>query len=148
MNKPKFYILVLCLSAAVLFTGCTTPGFLKPVHWKKDKTPVDYAIDHYELGQKYELEGNREKAIEEYQTSLKLSPRPIVYYKLGLLYAAQGNYAEAKTSLQKAIELSPTFEDAKKELNTLSNMQTSISADTASMDTTAKDTTSSDTTGK
>ena len=127
---------------STVYIGCATPGWLKPVHWKKEKTPLDYAIDHYELGQKYEAAGNRGKAIEEYQTSLQYSPRPIVCYKLGLLYAAEGDYTKAKTNLEKAIELSPTFEDAKKELETLSSFQNSMSTTTTSTDTTSSDTTS------
>ena len=113
--------------------GCSTtqtPSWLKIVHWKKDKTPIDLSIDHYEKGQKYETAGNRQKAIEEYETAQKLSPRPIVYYKLGLLYAAQGQYDLAKTNFKNAIKLDPSFEEAKKELATLETGATPVSMDT------------------
>ena len=131
----KFSFLILILVSFIFVNGCSgqTPSFLKIVHWKQKETPVDLAVDHYEQGQKYEAAGNREKAIEEFETAQRISPRPIVYYKLGLLYAAKGQYDLARIDFQKAVDMSPTFEEAKKELATLPSKPSSVppvSADT------------------
>ena len=123
-------IIVFISLLSFITLGCSTPSYLKPVKWKKEKGPMEYAIEHYEKGLSYEERGEREKAIEEYQAAQKLSPRPIVYYKLGLLYAAEGHYDSAGTNFQKAIELSPTFEEAKKELATILSIRTPVSSDT------------------
>lgn len=128
----RFSLVLIILGSFVIANGCggQTPSFLKIVHWKKKKTPVDLAVDHYELGQKYEAAGNQEKAIEEFETAQRISPRPIVYYKLGLLYAAKGQYDLARTDFQKAVDMSPTFIEAKKELATLPAKTAPVSADT------------------
>jgi tetratricopeptide (TPR) repeat protein len=129
----KILVNVVILISVVNLNGCSTsqtPSWLKIVHWKKDKTPLDLSIDHFEKGQKYETAGNRQKAIEEYEAAQKLSPRPIVYYKLGLLNAAQGQYDLAKTNFKNAIKLDPNFEEAKKELATLETGSPPVSMDT------------------
>ncbi len=128
----KISLIVIILGSFIITEGCggQMPSFLKIVHWKKKKSPTDLAVDHYEQGQKYEAAGNRDKAIEEFETAQKLSPRPIVYYKLGLLYAAKGQYDLARADFQKAVDLSPTFVEAKKELATLPANTPPVSTDT------------------
>jgi tetratricopeptide (TPR) repeat protein len=68
---------------------------------------------HYNLGLSYYRQGMFDKAITEYQTTLKLLPerqkkkRSGVHYKLGLAYEGNKVFSDAMNELKKAIKLMP-----------------------------------------
>ncbi len=68
---------------------------------------------HYNLGLSYFRQDLFDKAITEYQTTLKLLPekqkkkRAGVHYKLGMAYEGNKVFDDAMHELEKAIELMP-----------------------------------------
>lgn len=112
--NTKFVIVSIgCLLLGMLFAGCTT---LSKHARKKDTTDVlSRSINHFEQGFTLEQDGKADAAMVEYNKSIELSPRPVVYYHLGLIYAAKADYPAAIANFDKAIALVPTYEEAIKE---------------------------------
>ena len=125
--RQLILVMVVLIGISIGISGCSTfktasqkiPDWLKMQKWKTQEDNVDKAINHYESGLAWEEKGDKDKAVEQYKQSLKISPRPVVYYRLGLIYASQNKTDEARTQFQKALELSPNFDDAQKELDAL-----------------------------
>jgi tetratricopeptide (TPR) repeat protein len=117
--KKNILIVLLIAGLAGMFLGCQVPKSMQQVKWKAKPTKIDQSLEHYELGLKLEADGERQKAIEQYEASVQISPRPIVYYRLGLLYADDQKYDKAADNYKKALVLNPNYTEAKKELDSL-----------------------------
>jgi tetratricopeptide (TPR) repeat protein len=84
-----------------------------------DEDPVSQALrqvqanpedphSHLMLGDVYALQGNRVKALEEYERAIELDPEYAeAYIKAGNMLAAQRDWARAAEMYQRAVELQP-----------------------------------------
>jgi tetratricopeptide (TPR) repeat protein len=69
--------------------------------------PNDPAL-HYVKGLYFKGRGNPEKALKEFQTSVRMAPRvPEPHYELGLLLRERGELENAADEFRKVIELNP-----------------------------------------
>jgi tetratricopeptide (TPR) repeat protein len=64
-----------------------------------------------------EADNDIPKAIEQFQTAIRLGPlNEVARDYLGVAYFNQGKFQEAKTSFEEALKINPTFQDARKHL--------------------------------
>lgn len=73
------------------------------------------ALDLFEAGVEQEMANHPEEALQIYQQSLEISPRPIVYYRMGVVQSLLGAYDAALDSLEQALLLSPSMTLAERE---------------------------------
>jgi tetratricopeptide (TPR) repeat protein len=68
---------------------------------------------HYIVGNAYQREGSRDKAIEHYKMAIDLSPNYAdAYISLGVAYISEGRKKEALEFFQTAIEIKPDYAEA------------------------------------
>ncbi|MBU6375224.1 MAG: tetratricopeptide repeat protein, partial [Bdellovibrionales bacterium] len=100
----------------VAVTPGTSPGTpvlplestLKPLH---KESSAEY---HYSLAQAYSVEGQIDRAIEEYRLTLVYDPGSAwVHTRLAAEWVRKGDVAQALESAKKAIELDPQLIDAR-----------------------------------
>lgn len=73
----------------------------------------DRATHHYNLGIRYERDGDMENALREFNNSLKEDPTfPYPYKSLGEMAYREGRLEEAKERLGRALELDPDWLEA------------------------------------
>ncbi|MGD0276591.1 MAG: tetratricopeptide repeat protein, partial [Syntrophales bacterium] len=82
--------------------------------WKHEVTlSPNKARPHLGLGRRYEINGQFDKAISEYETALKLNPfYPEVYLNLGNIYSQKIIYDKAIWYYTKAIGMAPDYAPA------------------------------------
>ena len=117
--KKQILSVLLIAGLVGVFLGCQVPKSMQQVKWKDKPTKLDQSLAHYEEGLRLEADGQRQKAIEQYEASVQISPRPVVYYRLGSLYADDQKYDKAAENYKQALALNPNYADAKKELDAL-----------------------------
>ena len=79
-----------------------------------EKCPDPYLPGlHYSLGSSFWMEGKWDRAVEEFQKELAISPADyMTNWKLGDSYLALRNYGDARTHLEKAIKEKPDLSQA------------------------------------
>ena len=83
-----------------------------------------YAKMNYALGNKLELAGDTQTAIEYYQQAININPDlPEAHFSLGLAFQKQGNLVEAIACYQKAQELLPDYIEAEVHLANAYHLQ-------------------------
>jgi tetratricopeptide (TPR) repeat protein len=70
------------------------------------------ALAHFCLGQSYQRDGDDERALAEYRTSLALGPGEVVHNNVAVLYMRGGRWAEAERELRAEIALDPRYAKA------------------------------------
>jgi tetratricopeptide (TPR) repeat protein len=76
------------------------------------------------LGLSYYREGNKDKALENYQLALKFKPNfPLVYSNMGIIFFERGELEKAKESYEKAVQYDPRMIDALRNLGAVHAMQ-------------------------
>jgi tetratricopeptide (TPR) repeat protein len=122
---------VRCLAAALAAALVIAMSFLTlrqiPL-WKDSVTLWTYVIEkepgaynaHNNLGTEYLSRGLIDRAIEEYESAVKLYPGfSMAHYNLGNAYRKKGNMSAAKKAWEKAVEIRPGYSPA---LNQLGNV--------------------------
>ncbi|HEU0085986.1 MAG TPA: tetratricopeptide repeat protein [Candidatus Paceibacterota bacterium] len=72
-----------------------------------------YPLARRNLGAMEYLEGNFEKAEDEFKTALVLNPNePMANNNLGLIYFRQGKFEDALDQYMKELEINPLYDDA------------------------------------
>ncbi len=111
--------LITITAISILFFGIRT--HLRNMDWRDNltlwsKTVIvspESARAHHGLGNAYEEMDEYEKAIQEYQTALRLKPYFVeAHYNLGNAYAKQGRLNEAIQEYQIALRLNPEYANA------------------------------------
>jgi tetratricopeptide (TPR) repeat protein len=75
------------------------------------------AEDHFQRGNQFHEDGNRDRAIVEWQEAIHLDPaHASAHYNLGIAYADEGENELAMQELREAIRLDPFDVDARWEL--------------------------------
>lgn len=121
LRRPALFLLPLLIALMALCAlSCSRYEGLSPQN-KRDRA-IQIWYDAYE---KYEKNGDYERAIAAYQNALEISPRPAVLYHLGHCYAQTGDYDRARNYLQQALEMKPGYELAQVELQRVDNMDPS-----------------------
>jgi hypothetical protein len=92
---------------------------------------VDLAPTHFRprllLGEAFQDAGQRDAAIEQYQTAIRLRPTdPTGYLKAGQCFAEVGQFAQAREHFLKAIEVSPRDVSARRSLTVLDEVEARI----------------------
>ena len=73
----------------------------------------DLAAPYFSLARLYQVTGETDKAISQYQTILDKQPKSIqAYMALGALYDTAGKEVEARTMYENALEVNPDFAPA------------------------------------
>ena len=100
--------------------------FMRNFIWKTGESLWLDAIDKYpklargyhNLGKYYEDIGKKEKALEQYELSLKLAGSPngiinhLTYYNMSIIFLSFSEHNKAREHLLKTIEIEPGFSDA------------------------------------
>ena len=66
-------------------------------------------LAHFCLGQSYQLEGDRERALAEYEASLALAPGEVVHNNIAVLYMAGAAWPDAERELREEIAINPRY---------------------------------------
>ena len=75
----------------------------------------------------YYLDGDTSNAEIEFKKALALNPlEPLVHNNIGLIYAAYGDFKNARGEFLKELEINPTYDDARKNLDSLSQKNSPI----------------------
>lgn len=117
---------------AVLLTGCATPGrspapsvvtpladdsksvSLGSVAVMGDEEAQQRASQHFSLGQSFSLEGNADRAIEEYKMALVYDPdSAVIHTRLATEYVKKGLLTFAIEECKNAVRLDPEYTDAR-----------------------------------
>lgn len=102
----------------ILLVILSTRTFARVLDWKDadtlwlsaEKTSPSSPNNHNNLGDLYGRRGNYERAIQEFQTAIKLKPNYAdAYHNLGNAYSQVGKYQEALESFNKALEFNPNL---------------------------------------
>jgi tetratricopeptide (TPR) repeat protein len=94
--------------------------------WKTDQSLWLDAVDKYpklprayhNLGKYYQDIGKKEKALEQYELSVKFTASPngiithLTYYNMGLIFMGFNQHDKAKECFLKAVEIGPGLSDA------------------------------------
>lgn len=114
VSEPKLSYVIL----VVLIVLLGTRTIFRNNDWKNQDTlwlaTANYspssAQNHNNLGDYYGRQRNYEKAIEEFQTAIKLQPNyGDAYHNLGNIYQQINDYEKALTNYQKALEFNPNL---------------------------------------
>jgi tetratricopeptide (TPR) repeat protein len=88
-----------------------------------EKSPGKARV-HYNLGNAYDKQDRREKAIEEYRKAITIEPDyPMAHNNLGLAYWKKGQYDRAIEEYKTALKLRPDFAKAHNNLGIVYNKQ-------------------------
>jgi tetratricopeptide (TPR) repeat protein len=72
-----------------------------------------HPLAHKNLGAMYYLDGNLDKAEEEFIKSVELNPtEPMIHNNLGLIYYRKGDYQDAEAQYKKELEINPYYDNA------------------------------------
>jgi tetratricopeptide (TPR) repeat protein len=83
-----------------------------------------YHDAYSQLGLTYYRDGNRDKAMENYQLALKYKPNfPLVYSNMGILYFEINELEKAKECYENAVKYDPRMVDALRNLGVVYAMQ-------------------------
>lgn len=114
ISEPKMFWVILTLLVSLLGTRT----MFRNQDWKNQdvlwlatakNSPLS-PQNHNNLGDYYGRHGNFEKAIEEFQTAIKLQPNyGDAYHNLGNIYLQTHHYDQALASYQKALEFNPNL---------------------------------------
>ena len=78
-----------------------------------EKEPEKVPVAYYNLGRAYESQGQSDRAIEVYQTALRLEPDSAeAHNNLGVAYAVKGQFDKAIPEYQTALRLNSDYIDA------------------------------------
>ncbi len=90
-------------------------------------TSPNSAFSRNNLGAMYYLDGDTSNAEIEFKKALALNPlEPLVHNNIGLIYAAYGDFKNARGEFLKELEINPTYDDARKNLDSLSQKNSPI----------------------
>ncbi len=67
------------------------------------------ALAHFCLGRAYQADGNEERALAEYATSLSLGPGEVVHNNIAVIHMAHARWAEAEYELREELALDPSY---------------------------------------
>ncbi|TAK41487.1 MAG: tetratricopeptide repeat protein [Saprospiraceae bacterium] len=83
-----------------------------------------YHDAYSQLGLTYYRDGDRDKAMENYQLALKYKPNfPLVYSNMGILYFEKNELEKAKECYENAVKYDPRMVDALRNLGAVHAMQ-------------------------
>src|SRR4030042_3460793 len=86
---------------------------LQEVVTKADPSTQEYSEALYNMAYSYDLMGQSDKAIQAYETALKVSPNDKdLIFNMGRLYFMQENYEKAVENFKRVVELSPDDADS------------------------------------
>jgi protein O-mannosyl-transferase len=120
---------------ALVLVSLGTSTLVRNAVWRNPVTlwreSVDLAPTHYRprllLGEALQDAGQRDAAIEEYQTAIRLRPGdPTAYVKVGQCFAEVGQFARAREHFLKAIDVAPRDLSARRSLTVLEEMEARI----------------------
>jgi tetratricopeptide (TPR) repeat protein len=82
--------------------GCT--AYIQTDHL----TPEDLSVVYYNRGTAYNSKGDRDRAIQDYDQAIRLSPNdPAIYMARGISYFGKGDFDHAIQNFNEPISLSP-----------------------------------------
>lgn len=67
------------------------------------------ALAHFCLGRVYQGDGDEDRALAEYKTSLALGPGEVVHNNIAVIYMAHARWAEAEGQLREELALNPRY---------------------------------------
>jgi Flp pilus assembly protein TadD len=67
------------------------------------------ALAHFCLGRVYQGDGDDDRALAEYDTSLALGPGEVVHNNIAVIYMAHARWADAEEQLREELALDPRY---------------------------------------
>jgi len=110
MRLPGSILPVALLLAALLGSGCASPGPTEP-------RPADGPLRHYKLAQAAFEQGNTPLALQEIRRAERMAGSrskilPVLYYYEGYVLWSSGRREEAAQALRRALAANPGYTDA------------------------------------
>jgi hypothetical protein len=66
-------------------------------------------LAHFCLGKAYQTDGDDDRALAEYETSLALGPGEVVHNNIAVIHMAHGDWADAERELREELVLDPRY---------------------------------------
>ncbi len=118
--------IILLVFIVLVFIGQGHSAFIRNFIWKTDESLWMDAVDKYpklprsyhNLGKYYQNIDKKEKALEQYELSLKLTTSPngiithLTYYNMGLIFMSFNEHDKAREYFLKAVEIGPGLSNA------------------------------------
>lgn len=103
------------LCALALAAGCTsTPISERFVDEKKEQAELrDFALQAYDEGVRFAEAGNHEIAVERFNRSVNIDPRPAAYFQMGRSHEALEDKNSAALDYIEALRAAPDFQEAR-----------------------------------
>src|ERR1700739_1500897 len=99
--------LLAAIPAIISIAGCTTPT------QSGRQSPSNRAVVFYDSGDVYQIKGDYDRAIEEYDQAIRLRPDYAnAFAHRGSAYSYKGDYDRAIEDQDEAIRLKPDFAEA------------------------------------
>lgn len=114
-GKKSTWILGVIVSALIIINFIYTSVYRDRLSlWQSAVSNAPHnALAHKNLGAMYYLEGNLDKAEEQFSETLVLSPNEVmIHNNLGLIYAARGDLVRAEEEYKKELEINPNYDNA------------------------------------
>ncbi len=67
------------------------------------------ALAHFCLGKVYQTDGDEDRAMAEYETSLALGPGEVVHNNIAVIYMAHARWTDAERELREELALDPRY---------------------------------------
>jgi len=67
------------------------------------------ALAHFCLGQSYQVDGDGDRALAEYEEALRLGPVDVVHNNIAVIFMARGRWADAERELDEEIAQNPRY---------------------------------------
>ncbi len=116
IQTKKKYTKVILIIFAIIITLLAVRTFFRGIDWQNEdnlwiatgKTSPSSPNTHNNLGDVYGRQGDKERALREFQRAIELKPNYAdAYHNSGNTYRELGNFDKALASYQKAAELNP-----------------------------------------
>jgi protein O-mannosyl-transferase len=127
-EKSLFLSLGLIVGLSVITLAHSQSFKNRLIFWQKAvKGSPQHAFAHNNLGAMYYLDGNLDKAEEEFILALKLNPQEkLTHNNLGLIYMKKGRFSEAKEEFEKEISINPYYDNVYFNLGLLYQKQNNL----------------------
>lgn len=67
------------------------------------------ALAHFCLGQSYQMDGDRARALVEYEDALRLGAVEVIHNNVAVIYIASGRWADAERELREELAVQPRY---------------------------------------
>jgi tetratricopeptide (TPR) repeat protein len=111
--EPKLFVALSAVALLVLalFTAGYEESFRDPRAFARAAVAgaPHSPLAHFCLGKAYQTDGDDDRALAEYETSLALGPGEVVHNNIAVIHMAHARWADAESELREELEVDPRY---------------------------------------